>query len=152
MKHFNIISPIKIVALTIILVVGFSFSAMAQTRLAVTAGIANLRYGPGTKHILLWQVEKYHPLLVVEKKGEWYRIKDYEGDEAYIHNSLVGKVNSVITVKNKCNVRSKPAKDGRKLFTAERGVPFKVLGKKGNWLRIKHADGDIGWIYKTLVW
>lgn len=124
----------------------------AQERLAVTAGIANLRYGPGTKHEQLWQVEQYHPLLVLEKQGEWYRIKDYEGDQAYIHESLVSKIRSVITVKNQCNIRSKPGKKSQVLFTAEKGVPFKVLERKGNWIKVKHADGDTGWIYKTLVW
>jgi len=38
------------------------------------------------------------------------------------------------------------------LFTVERGVPFKVLKRNGNWIRIEHADGEIGWIYNSLVW
>ncbi|MEA1968433.1 MAG: SH3 domain-containing protein, partial [Thermodesulfobacteriota bacterium] len=38
------------------------------------------------------------------------------------------------------------------VFSVEKGVPFKVLQKKGNWMKIEHSDGDVGWIYKTLVW
>ena len=124
----------------------------AEQRLSVTSGIANMRSGPGTKYDVLWQVEQYHPVEIVEKKGNWYKIKDFENDVAWLHKSLLGKAASVITIKDKCNVRSKPDKTGSLLFTVEKGVPFKVLGKKGNWIKIEHADGDVGWIYKTLVW
>jgi SH3-like domain-containing protein len=126
--------------------------ALALERMAVKSSTANLRSGPGTKYEVLWQVEKYHPLLIIEKKGVWYKIKDFEGDMAWVHSSLLGKINGVITIKTKCNVRSKPDKGGKILFTVERGVPFKVLKRNGNWIRIKHADGEIGWIYNSLVW
>ncbi len=126
--------------------------ALALERMAVKSSTANLRSGPGTKYEVLWQVEKFHPLLIIEKKGVWYKIKDFEGDMAWVHSSLLGKINGVITTKAKCNVRSKPNKGGKILFTVERGVPFKVLKRNGNWIRIKHADGEIGWIYNSLVW
>lgn len=126
----------------------------AQERLIVNASIANMRSGPGTKYDVLWQVEQYHPVLVIEKKGSWYKIKDFEGDMAWIHDSLLSKEWGVITIKKKCNVRSEPITTGKNniVFTVEKGVPFKVLGNKGDWLQIEHADGDKGWIHKSLVW
>jgi len=127
-------------------------SALAAERMVVKAGIANLRSGPGTKYDVLWQVEKYHPMLIIEKKGNWYKIKDFEGDIAWVHKSLLGNIRGVITIKAKCNVRSQADKKSKILFTVERGVPFKVIKRKGEWIKIEHADGEIGWIYKTLVW
>ena len=124
----------------------------AAERMAVKSAVANLRSGPGSKYEVLWQVEKFHPVLVIEKKKDWYKIKDFEGDMAWIHSSLLGNINGVITTKTKCNVRSSPDKTGKILFTVERGVPFKVLKRSGNWIRIEHADGEIGWIYNSLVW
>ena len=125
---------------------------LGADRMAVKAAIANLRSGPGSKYDVLWQVEKFHPLLVIQKKGKWCKIKDFEGDMAWVHSSLLAKINGVITTKAKCNVRSKPDKKSKVLFTVERGVPFKVLKRNGNWIRIEHADGEIGWIYNSLVW
>ncbi|MFO7749144.1 MAG: SH3 domain-containing protein [Desulfobacteraceae bacterium] len=125
---------------------------MAGDRLGITSKIANIRSGPGTDHDVLWQVEQYHPIVVIEKKGNWYRFKDFEDDYGWVHDSLVGKVRSVITVKSQCNVRKGPGTDNSLVFVVEKGVPFKVLAKKGNWLKIEHSDGDVGWIYNTLVW
>lgn len=143
----------KIMSLLLIGVMLTGSVAVAAERMAVVKSIANIRSGPGTKKDnLLWQVEKYHPFLILQKEKKWYYVKDFEGDTAWIHNSLLGKTNTVITKKTNCNVRSKPDKKSAVLFEAERGVPFKVLKRKGNWIKIEHADGETGWIYKTLVW
>jgi SH3-like domain-containing protein len=134
-----------------ILIVLISSAAPAQ-RLTVGASIANIRSGPGTKHEVLWQVERYYPIDVIEKSGNWYLFKDFEGDKGWIHQSLVRSIPSVITSKDKCNVRSGPGIKFEKLFTVDKGIPFKVVKEKGNWIHIRHADGDTGWIHKSLVW
>lgn len=126
-------------------------AAWAQ-RLAVGAAIANVRSGPGTQYDVLWQVEKYYPFEVLKKESKWYYFKDFEGDRGWLHESLVKKIESVVTTCSSCNVRSGPGTKYAKVFGVERGTPFKVLGKKGNWIQIEHAEGHRGWIYKSLVW
>ena len=125
--------------------------AFAQ-RLAVSAGVANIRSGPGIQHEVMWQVEKYFPLKIIEKRGNWYHFKDFEDDRGWIHRSLVKKIPSVITARPKCNVRSGPGTGNDIVFSVEKGIPFKVLGRKGKWIHVEHADGDRGWIFRTLVW
>lgn len=152
MKRLNIENIIKIMIPLLLVLLFLPGAVLAQERLSVTAGIANIRSGPGKKFDKIWQVEQYHPFTVVEKKGDWYKIKDFENDVAWVHKSLLGKIEGVITIKDKCNIRSRPDTKSQILFKVEKGVPFKVLERKGNWIKIKHADGDVGWIYKTLVW
>jgi len=129
----------------------FGSTAWAQ-RLAVSGTIANIRSGPGTQYEVMWQVEKYYPFEVLKKENKWYYFKDFEGDRGWLHESLVGRINSVVTTCAICNVRSGPGTEHPKVFEVERGTPFKVVGKKGNWLQIEHAAGYHGWIYKSLVW
>ena len=119
---------------------------------SVSVSVANIRSGPGAKNDVLWQVEKYHPIKIIKSSGSWYKFSDFEDDKGWINKKLVNKTETVITIKDSCRVRSKPGKKGKILFTVERGIPFKVLKHKGNWINIRHADGDTGWIYKTLVW
>lgn len=125
--------------------------ALAE-RMMVDVKLANIRKGPGTNTPILWKVEIHHPIETIKKTGNWYYFKDFEGDVGYIHESLVSKTESVITVKDKCNIRTGPGLKNDIAFTAERGVSFKVMERKGDWIHIEHADGDKGWIYKTLVW
>lgn len=145
-------NPLKAAPWLLLMLVMTAAAASAAERLAVTADIANVRSGAGTKYGQLWQVEKYYPVMVFEKKGGWCRIKDFEGDEGWIEGSLLGKVNTVIVKVPKCNVRSGPGTEFEIAFSVTKGIPFKVLQTKGQWLQVEHADGDSGWVIKTLVW
>jgi SH3-like domain-containing protein len=125
--------------------------ALAQ-RLAIKSNVANIRSGPGKQYDILWQVEKYHPILIIDKNGKWYRFRDFEGDEGWIHVSLVGEIPAVITKSEKNNVRSGPGPGYKIKFTVEKGIPFRVLQRKNKWVYVRHADGDKGWIHTSLLW
>jgi len=129
-----------------------SSPAFAAERMAVKANIANIRSGPGTEYEQLWQIEKYHPLLIIGKKGNWYQFQDFEGDQGWVHSSLLDKTETVIVKVDRCNVRTGPGTQYDIAFTAGKGIPFKVIRKKGRWYEVQHADGDRGWIFNALLW
>lgn len=128
-----------------------SEAAQAE-RLAVTAQLANIRGGPGTEYEVLWQVEKYFPIEAIRRSGPWIFFEDFEKDRGWIHRSLVGDVPCVITRVAAGNVRSGPGTEYDIRLQAEAGVPFRVLERDGDWLKVEHADGDRGWIHRSLVW
>ena len=142
----------KVQSIIIFLLIMLLAGAASAERLAVSAPVANIRSGPGTSHNVLWKVEKYFPLRVIEKSGEWYHFEDFEGDKGWVHQSLVSKISAVVTKNDACNIRSGPGTGNKIIFTVEKGIPFKVLKRKGSWIQIEHADGDKGWIHKSLIW
>lgn len=125
---------------------------VSAKRLSVSADRANIRSGPGTKHEILWSAGKYYPVDTIKRHGNWYQIRDFEGDQGWIYRSLLKKVPAVIVKANIANVRGGPGTNFRVLFRAERGVSFKLLHAKGKWFKVRHADGEVGWIHKSLVW
>ena len=135
----------------IILIVVCSGTAAAD-RLTIVAPLANIRSGPATKYDILWKVEKYYPIFVIKESDSWYYFRDFEDDRGWVHKSLVGKIPAVITNKDLCNIRSGPSTKEKILFSVEKGIPFKILERKGPWLHVEHADGDRGWIHDSLVW
>ena len=144
----------KHIAFILTLTIGWSLiggTALAE-RLTVAADIANIRSGPGKNYEILWKVEKYYPLLVIKKEKNWFQFRDFEGDEGWIHASLLAKIPSVITKSEKCNIRSGPGTKHKIVLTVESGIPFKLLKREGKWIQIQHADGDSGWIHRSLVW
>ena len=146
-KHFN-------ARLVLIFSLVFLFAVTADAsseRLSVNSGISNIRSGPGTNFKVLWQIEKFHPVIIINKKGNWYQFKDFENDRGWVHKSLLSNIETVITKKG-CNIRSGPGTNHKIAFTAEKGIPLKVLKREGKWLHVQHADGDTGWIFSSLVW
>ncbi|MCF8067570.1 MAG: SH3 domain-containing protein [Desulfobacterales bacterium] len=147
----TLIKQKKILFIAAVLFFLFTGAAFAE-RLSIKVSIANVRSGPGSNYGVLWQVEKYFPILVVQRSGQWIKFKDFEGDTGWIHDSLVSDNATVISTKKVSNVRTGPGTDYDIAFTIEAGIPFKVLEKKGKWILIQHGDGDKGWIYDSLVW
>ncbi|MFP4225617.1 MAG: SH3 domain-containing protein [Desulfobacterales bacterium] len=147
-------SQIKTIGWVLVFVLLLAMPAAAAERLAIGVSVANIRSGPGQDHDVLWKTEKYTPIEVLDRdqSGDWIYFQDYEGTKAWIHKNLVRDIDAVITKKGTCNIRSGPGKDHDLRFQAEKGVPFKVMRRKGDWIQIKHVDGDTGWIYKDLVW
>jgi SH3-like domain-containing protein len=146
MRRFNLI-------LLFFLVWGGCAEAVwAAERMSVKAEVANIRSAPSAEAELLWQVEKYHPLLVLKHQEKWYFIKDFEGDQGWIHQDLLDKTQTVIVNGTNCNVRAGAGTEYDILFTVNKGIPFKILKKEGRWLHVQHSDGDSGWIFDSLVW
>lgn len=125
---------------------------LSAERLALSVDVANVRSGPGTNYEVLWKMEKYTPIEAKSTKGEWIFFEDFEGTRGWMHEDLVDDTPTVITRADLCNIRSSAGTDGKIIFRAESGVPFKVLRRQGEWINILHADGDKGWIHQSLVW
>jgi SH3-like domain-containing protein len=138
----------------VLVIVGILMTAgpVLARRLAVQVDKANIRSGPGTNHEVLWSVGKYYPVDTLQESGSWYKIRDFEDDEGWIFRSLLGAVPALIVKAPLVNVREGPGTKTKVLFQAEKGVSFKRLEKKGLWYKVEHADGEVGWVHKSLVW
>ncbi len=131
----------------------FSVTVQAAEFVSVKKDQVNVRTGPGTNNPVYMELFQGYPLKVVEKKGEWYKISDYENDTGWIHTSLIEKGNTVIVnAKSKVNLRSGPSTKNAVVANIERGVILEKLTSKGNWVNIRHSSGTEGWIYNTLIW
>jgi SH3-like domain-containing protein len=137
---------------TLMLLICFFTDAEAAERMAVSVKEANVRANPQPNADVLWKIEKYHPIEIVEASGVWLRFKDFEGDTAWVHKTMVDKTPTVITKQNGCQLRAGPGTDQPVLIKIDKGVPFKVLKREGRWIQAEHADGDKGWLHDSLVW
>ncbi len=144
-------------SLTITFIIASVFTAFATTALATDYVIVkkdgvNIRSGPSTKKEILWEVFKDFPLQITDKKNDWLKTKDFEGDSGWIFKNLVSKKKRVIVKVNTANMRIGPGKDYELSATVKYGVVFTPLEKENDWIKVKHEDGTTGWIFKKLLW
>ncbi len=124
----------------------------AETVSVKSDGI-NVRTGPSTDDQIAMELFQGYPLKVVEKKGDWLKISDFENDSGWIHKTLVGPGNTVIVNAQKTiNMRSEPSTSSAIVANIERGVVLTKTSSKGDWVKVQHAKGTEGWIHKTLLW
>jgi tetratricopeptide (TPR) repeat protein len=61
------------------------------------------------------------------------------------NNKERGTDSAILTVSNTF-VKSAPDTNGNDLFMLHEGVKFQILGRVGEWTKIRLADGKIGWV------
>lgn len=125
--------------------------------LCVKVSLVNVRSGPGTEYKAVWQVFRYMPLkkVGVSISGDWYAVKDVDGDVSWIHKSLVtGAYRCAIVKSEIVNVRTGPGTHYPKKYSEpmKQYDSFRVLKTKGVWVKVKDDMNNSGWIQKNYLW
>jgi SH3-like domain-containing protein len=141
----------KAVLVVIFFLLGVS-TAGAITLVSVAGENVNIRSGPGTNYSVVWELGEGFPLQVLEKKGDWIKVVDFEGDSGWVYKKLVGKKAHLIVKKKRINVRSGPGQRYRLVGKANYGVVFRTLKTSNGWAKVKHENGLTGWIKRDLLW
>ena len=51
----------------------------------------------------------------------------------------------------KVNLREGPSTQDPVIWELGKGFPLRILGYKGNWIKVSDFEKDVGWVYKDLV-
>ena len=114
----------------------------------------NMRTGPGVQYPVEWVYSrKGLPVEVIAEFETWRKVRDWEGTQGWIHQSMLSGKRAVIITGD---VRSLHTKDDAKSPLVARLEPG-VIGRlmdcsEGNgWCRIE-ADGHEGWLRHVDFW
>jgi SH3-like domain-containing protein len=124
----------------------------AREMVSVARPEINMRSGPGTGHEVVWLLSRGYPLQVLGRKGEWLRVRDFENDQGWIHRSLAGRTPHFVVKTKVVNIRSAPDTGSRIVGRAEYGDVLRTLARRGDWARIRHENGTVGWAARRLLW
>lgn len=138
----------------IIFLLLFLFHTVSHA-LCVKVPEANLRSGPGTKYEKTWEVFKYMPFKRLSKKRNWYKVQDVDGDKHWIYRKLVAdSFNCAVVKVDKANIRNGPGTHFKKKHYSPslKYDSYKVIKRKGKWVKVRDEFGDEGWIFRKLLW
>ena len=112
----------------------------------------NVRFGPGKQYPINWVfARKGMPVEIIEEFDTWRKIRDYEGEEGWIHSSLLSSKRMVMITGDVRNLRRTPGPDARVVLRAEPGVIGQLFDCEENWCRIE-IDGRRGWLQRSEFW
>lgn len=101
---------------------------------------------------MAWVADRYAPLEVLGRDGDWTEVKELNGSSGWAHGSVLASGSCAIVAGTYANVRSGPGFEHDILWEVDLGYPFKVTEVRGDWLRVTD-DGEVeGWIARRLVW
>lgn len=85
----------RVFSITFLCLFCLTTQSLGQT-VKVTSSKANLRSGPGMEYQVIDKVAKGKTLDVVEKKGDWLKVRRKGQKEAWIHGKMVKGTSSLI--------------------------------------------------------
>jgi SH3-like domain-containing protein len=153
----NISSIFQSLMFLLIIFSVFCASFLRAEMLSIKGDSVNLRSGPGTKFSILWEYGEGFPVEIIEKKNDWVKIKDFENDTGWVHESLLVDRPHVIVKSNrskdeKINIRQGPSAEDKIVGQAFYGVVFETVQQRSGWVEVKHESGFSGWISSALLW
>jgi len=119
---------------------------------SLRAGEVNLRAGPGTEYHVVWIYQRKHmPVEVIEEFDTWRRIRDYQGDSGWVHQSMLSGERTAIVTKENEMLRDRPADEAKAIARLEPGVIGAIETCADAWCRLR-AGGYTGWLRRSAIW
>lgn len=112
----------------------------------------NVRSGPAPRYPIEWVfVRKDMPVEITQEFDTWRRIRDWEGSEGWVHQSMLSGKRSVVVTGEIRTLREEPRADAGAVARALPGVMGWLLKCNGSWCQVD-LKGHKGWIQRTEFW
>jgi len=115
---------------------------------------ARLRTGPGIQYPEEWvYLRKDLPLEVIAEHHTWRKVRDWEGTQGWMHQSLISGRRTIIVMGALRTLRQKPDIASGPAARAEAGVVglLEACPEASIWCRVE-VDGIKGWLRKVEFW
>lgn len=137
--------------------------ALAAGSLACAAAAAEFRAvgdkpavlydAPSLKADKLFVASRYYPFEVLVKLDQWTKVRDSNGEVAWLENKSLGDRQTVIVVAALADVHSAPSPSAPLAFEAYKSVLLEVMEPAADgWVHVRHRDGQQGYVRLAHVW
>lgn len=114
----------------------------------------NLRTGPGVRYPIDWvYLRRDLPVEVVQEFETWRKIRDPEGAEGWVHQSMLSGRRTVITLNGTHPLRRDPSDAAATVALVEPGVQANLIQcpQTTDYCRVE-VQGRQGWLKREEFW
>lgn len=127
-------------------------AAIAREMVSIKGKVVNLRAAPSLRATVAWELQRGYPLEVLQRKGDWLQVRDFENDRGWIARSTAAKTPHHVVKAKVANLRSGPSERSRVVGKAQRLEVLRTLQKKGAWVQVQRSNGEKAWVSRSLLW
>lgn len=112
-----------------------------------------VRTGPGARYPIRWVFQKKDlPVEIILEYDTWRKVRDIEGAEGWVHQSLLSGARSAITQSSEnIALYRRRNTDSRIMAYVEPQVVVRLIECNADWC-LADAAGYRGWIPKAYIW
>lgn len=144
------IRPLSCVILAALLGWAATVSAADYRSVADTAAV--LYDAPSAKAKKLFVASQGYPFEIVVVVEGWSKVRDAGGDLTWIESKHLTDKRTVLVKAPLAQVRAAADESSPVVFQAQQDVLLDLVEVAGGWLRVRHRDGQAGFIKVSQVW
>ena len=108
---------------------------------------------PSARADRLFVASRLYPFEVLVKLEHWTKVRDANGEVAWVENTALGTRATVLVTVPLADVRAAPSAESNLVFEAYKHVILEIVEPPaGEWLKVRHRDGQQGFIRVAHVW
>ena len=108
---------------------------------------------PSVKADRLFVASRHYPFEVLVKLDQWTKVRDANGEVAWVENKALGDRQTVVVTVPLADVRAAPNAQSALVFEAYKQVLLEITEAPADgWVRVRHRDGQQGYIRLSHVW
>ena len=116
---------------------------------SLAADQVNVRFGPGKQYPVNWVFAREGlPVEIIAEFDTWRKIRDFDGEEGWIHSSLLSSRRTIMVIGDVRSLRRTPSADARVVLRAEPGVIGTLFDCEETWCRVE-IEGRRGWLQRS---
>ncbi len=113
---------------------------------------ANVRSGPGKRYPVRWVfVQSGIPVEILAEYENWRQIRDWEGQEGWIHAAMLSRKRSIVVTGEKRTLYRRADAASPPVVTLEPGIVANIETCDGEWCRVE-VRNNIGWLRGGEFW
>jgi SH3-like domain-containing protein len=155
---------VRLFAIVLVLLAGMIGGAQAADKtsepvprfVSLRADTVNLRTGPGNRYpIVDVYKKKGYPLEIIGEFDQWRHVRDFSGEEGWVHERMVNGTRNVIVQGGQRILRTAAASGAAPVAKLDPGVIAHLLECDAAWCRIEvqnGASGVKGWLARSEIW
>ncbi len=121
---------------------------------SLRAGEVNMRTGPGVQYPVEWVYHRrYLPVEIIAEYDTWRKVRDWQGSQGWLHQSMLSGKRTVIVTGKVRNLRKNDDANSAPVARMEVGVIANLLTcpKASGWCRVE-INGINGWLRRVDFW
>jgi SH3-like domain-containing protein len=128
-------------------------AASAAEYRAIGERPAVLYDAPSLKADRLFVASRAYPFEILVKLDQWTKVRDANGEVAWVENKTFGSQATVLVTVPLADIRAEPNAQSALVFEAYKHVLLEVVAPPAEgWLKVRHRDGQEGFIRVAHVW
>jgi SH3-like domain-containing protein len=155
-NHFisgGIVRSVQMLAVTALCLTAAAGAAHAVEFKSVGAAPAILYDAPSQKGRKVFVAPREMPVEVVLTYGEWSKVRDATGELSWVESKALSPMRHVVATVQGAKVRAAGDEKSALIFTADKGVLFELVEPVASgWVKVRHRDGQSGYIKAAEVW